>query len=118
MTDHRAVREAIAKVVPGYEAVATIDATRREFQVAGRTFHEPRFATPSGKARTAVPELPAFRPGPGEFRLMTLRSEGQFNTVVYEEDDLYRGVTGRDVVMLSASDGARLGITVTLDAGR
>ncbi len=110
MTDHDAVRRAIAAVVPGYEAVATIGATRSEFQVAGRTFHAPVFATPSGKARVQVPRLPAFQPGPGEFRLMTLRSEGQFNTVVYEDEDLYRGVTRRDVVMMSTEDGARLGV--------
>jgi len=43
-------------------------------------------------------------------RLMTLRSEGQFNTVVYEEEDLYRGITRRDVVMMAESDGASLGL--------
>jgi anaerobic selenocysteine-containing dehydrogenase len=41
---------------------------------------------------------------------MTLRSEGQFNTVVYEEEDLYRGTTRRDVVMMSEADGARMGL--------
>ena len=41
---------------------------------------------------------------------MTLRSEGQFNTVVYEEEDLYRGTRRRDVVMMAAADGARLGL--------
>jgi anaerobic selenocysteine-containing dehydrogenase len=41
---------------------------------------------------------------------MTLRSEGQFNTVVYEEEDLYRGLTRRDVVMMAAVDGAALGL--------
>ncbi len=110
MTDHRAVREAIAAVVPGYGAIGEVDRSRREFHVDGRTFHEPRFATPSGKARARVTPLPRFRPGPGEFRLMTLRSEGQFNTVVYEEEDLYRGTRRRDVVFLNASDAARLGL--------
>ena len=41
--------------------------------------------------------LPAFAPAAGEFRLMTIRSEGQFNTVVYEDEDLYRGNVRRDV---------------------
>lgn len=124
MNDHRSVREAIAKVVPGFEALGRIDATREEFQIGGRTFHEPRFNTPSGRARASVPPLPAFRAGDGEFRLMTLRSEGQFNTVVYEEEDLYRGTTRRDVVMMSAADGGRLGlaegdpVVVTTDTGR
>ena len=55
---------------------------------------------------------------------MTLRSEGQFNTVVYEEEDLYRGNTRRDVVMMSAADGERLGlvedqsVSVETSAGR
>jgi anaerobic selenocysteine-containing dehydrogenase len=45
-----------------------------------------------------------------EFRMMTLRSEGQFNTVVYEEEDLYRGNSRRDVVMLADADARRLGV--------
>jgi molybdopterin-dependent oxidoreductase alpha subunit len=110
MTDHDTVRRAIAKVVPGYGEIAEIGATKNEFQIAGRTFHDARFPTPSGKARAAVVPLPAFDVGEGEFRLMTLRSEGQFNTVVYEDEDLYRGTTRRDVVMMSEADGKRLGL--------
>ncbi len=110
MTNHEAVRRAMAAVVPGYEPVAAIGTTREEFQIPGRTFHAPTFATPSGRARAHVTPLPSFRPGPGQFRLMTLRSEGQFNTVVYEDEDLYRGVTRRDVVMMAESDAVRLGL--------
>jgi anaerobic selenocysteine-containing dehydrogenase len=110
LTDHAAVRAAIARVVPGYEAIAGIERTRREFHVAGRTFHEPRFATPDGRARFHVVPPPAFSPGPGEFRLMTLRSEGQFNTVVYEDADVYRGNERRDVVMMNEADVRRLGL--------
>ena len=124
MTDHDTVRRAIATVVPGYEPIAEIGLTKEEFQVPGRTFHAPHFATPSGKARASVPALPAFHPAPGAFRLMTLRSEGQFNTVVYEDEDLYRGVVRRDVVMMSEADGTRLGlrendpVEVVTSAGR
>ena len=32
---------------------------------------------------------------------MTVRSEGQFNTVVYEEEDLYRGQDRRDVILMN-----------------
>jgi molybdopterin-dependent oxidoreductase alpha subunit len=110
LTDHAAVRAAIARVVPGYEAIAGIERTRREFHVAHRTFHEPRFATPDGRARFHVVPPPAFSPGPGEFRLMTLRSEGQFNTVVYEDADIYRGNERRDVVMMNEADVRRLGL--------
>lgn len=34
--------------------LAEIDASRREFEVAGRVFHEPRFPTASGRAQLAV----------------------------------------------------------------
>jgi molybdopterin-dependent oxidoreductase alpha subunit len=124
MTSHDAVRQAIAAVVPGYEAIASIGSSKEEFQIAGRTFHTPTFATPSGRARAQVTPLPPFRKGPGEFRLMTLRSEGQFNTVVYEDEDLYRGTVRRDVVMMAESDGRRLGlrendpVEVVTEAGR
>ncbi|HJQ98849.1 MAG TPA: FdhF/YdeP family oxidoreductase [Candidatus Polarisedimenticolaceae bacterium] len=110
MTSHELIRRAIADVVPGYGAIASIGLTKEEFQVAGRTFHEGVFPTPSGKAQPSVTPLPAFTVAGDEYRLMTLRSEGQFNTVVYEEEDLYRGTTRRDVVMMSEKDGARLGI--------
>ena len=41
---------------------------------------------------------------------MTVRSEGQFNTVVYEDYDLYRGVDRRDVVLVHPDDIERLGL--------
>ena len=40
---------------------------------------------------------------------MTVRSEGQFNTVVYETEDFYRGQERRDVILLHPDDAARLG---------
>ena len=107
---HQRLRQEMAKMVPGYAAIGEIDQTRREFHVAGRVLHAPPFPTGDGKAHFQVTPLPAFAPPPGEFRLMTVRSEGQFNTVVYEEEDLYRGNRHRDVVMMAAEDAARLGL--------
>ena len=59
--------------------------------------------------RYAIPELCGT--GPGQLRLMTIRSEGQFNTVVYEEEDLYRGQERRDLVLMHPDDIRRLGLT-------
>ena len=42
---------------------------------------------------------------------MTVRSEGQFNTVVYEEEDVYRGQERRDVILISPQDMQRWGLT-------
>jgi molybdopterin-dependent oxidoreductase alpha subunit len=102
------VRDAIAKVVPGFEKIADIDRTKKEFHIQGRTLHEPRFPTPSGRAKLHAHELPELLGGGGELRLMTVRSEGQFNTVVYDEEDLYRGQERRDVILLNPEDIARL----------
>jgi molybdopterin-dependent oxidoreductase alpha subunit len=105
------IRQAIARIVPGFEKLAEIDRTREEFHIAGRVFHEPRFATPDGRARLHVHELPELQgTGQGELRLMTLRSEGQFNTVVYEDEDVYRGVDRRDVILLHPDDLVRFAI--------
>ncbi|MBI4558218.1 MAG: FdhF/YdeP family oxidoreductase [Candidatus Hydrogenedentes bacterium] len=110
---HRNIRAAIAEIVPGYEAVGTIDNTQKEFQIAGRTFHQPKFATPSGRATFHPVALPRLKGAQnGGMCLMTLRSEGQFNTVVYEDEDIYRGQERRDVIMMHPSDISRLGLQI------
>ena len=105
------IRQAIAKVVPGFEQLSAIGETKQEFQIPGRTFHEPKFPTPSGKAILHVHELPDLPGGENELRLMTVRSEGQFNTVVYEQEDIYRGQERRDVILLHPDDMRRLNLT-------
>lgn len=110
LRSHARLRDEIAKVVPGYEPLDRIGRVNGEFQIEGRTFHVPKFATADGNAAFHVTPLPEQRSREGEFKLMTLRSEGQFNTVVYEDEDLYRGNTHRNVVMLSASDAKKLGV--------
>jgi molybdopterin-dependent oxidoreductase alpha subunit len=105
------IREAIAAVVPGWEAIRDIAETKKEFHIPGRILHEPRFPTKSGRARLHVHSLPQLEGGPRELRLMTVRSEGQFNTVVYEEYDLYRGQDRRDIVLLHPDDIQALGLT-------
>jgi molybdopterin-dependent oxidoreductase alpha subunit len=112
MEHHSDIRKAIAAVTPGYEEVATIDGAGSEFQIPGRTFHEARFATESGRARFHTATIPDAPPlAENEVRLMSVRSEGQFNTVVYEEYDLYRGQERRDVLLMSESDMQRLGLS-------
>ncbi len=105
------IRDWIATVVPGYSPLRDIDQTKTEFQIAGRTFHEPKFSTPDGKAVLHRYELPDLAgTGDKQLRLMTVRSEGQFNTVVYEEEDLYRGQERRDLVLMHPDDLKRLGL--------
>jgi len=108
---HDSIRELIADLIPGYEPVAEISRTKQEFHIAGRQLSARSFPTPTGKAKfhaVPLPQLPEL--GDHQFRLMTIRSEGQFNTVVYEDEDLYRGQTRRDIILMNAEDIRRLGL--------
>ena len=110
---HESIRGLIADLVPGLEPLSDIDRTRREFHIAGRRLETPNFPTPSGKARFHAIELPdRSHEQSRQLRLMTLRSEGQFNTVVYEEEDIYRGQDRRDVILMNPTDIRRLGLAV------
>ena len=109
---HCHLRQMIGQIIPGYEKITNIDRTREEFQLDGRTFHTPRFNTPSGKAQFAVHAIPSLAGSGQQLRLMTVRSEGQFNTVVYEEEDIYRGQDRRNVILLNRADIERLGLRV------
>jgi molybdopterin-dependent oxidoreductase alpha subunit len=117
------VRELISRTVPGYQAIAGIDASHREFEVAGRVFQGPRFATASGRAQLAPTPLPKLTlPGPEHFgglapeekglvlSLITARSYGQHNTVVYKPGDSYRGMPHRQTILMNPADISASGL--------
>ena len=109
LMSHNEIRKLIAEVVPGWQEIATMDVTKKEFTVAGRLFHTAQFNTKTGKAIMHQTPLPAVQAS-DEFRLITLRSEGQFNTVVYEEYDIYRGMPHRFCILMSKDDASRLNV--------
>ena len=111
LRDAENIRQLIAEAIPGYRDIGTITGSGGEFQIAGRTFHEPHFTTESGKANLHTFTLPELKGTGQELRLMTVRSEGQFNTVVYEEEDYYRGQTARDVILVHPDDIAARGLS-------
>jgi molybdopterin-dependent oxidoreductase alpha subunit len=110
LQSHRAVRQLMADLIPGLEPLQHLDDNKSEFHIPGRLLHTPRFPTPSGKAQFHAAALPSLHHSAGTLRLMTVRSEGQFNTVVYEEEDIYRGQERRDVILLNTTDIERLGL--------
>jgi molybdopterin-dependent oxidoreductase alpha subunit len=67
-----------------------------------------------GKANFFCPSslsATGFEDRDGVFRLMTLRSNDQFNTTVYGYDDRFRGISGaRDVVLINPHDMESLGL--------
>jgi molybdopterin-dependent oxidoreductase alpha subunit len=98
-----AIWEAIGKTVPGYKNMIDND-DPAEFQIANRTFHEPVFATADKRANFRVREIPVFPEKTNMFRMMTVRSEGQFNSIIYEKEDIYRGINERRVVLMNKND--------------
>lgn len=113
LESHEAVRQLISELIPGMEPIKDIGKTKKEFSIAGRALDAPQFPTPSGKAKFHTVAIPPSHTDQGpELRLMTIRSEGQFNTVVYEEEDLYRGQDRRDIILMHKDDIARRGLKV------
>ena len=105
---HSELRKAIAQVVPGMEDLATIDVAKREFHIRNRIIHTPDFNTPDGRAHFVTHPLPHADDKP--FVLSTMRSEGQYNSIVYEEKDSYRGTKTRWSILMNADDMKTLGI--------
>jgi molybdopterin-dependent oxidoreductase alpha subunit len=78
---------------------------------------ERQWKTKTGKANLIPPKsLREDRDMPAEgsdiFRMITLRSNDQFNTTIYGYDDRLRGIRGtRDVLLMNRNDIVRLGLT-------
>ncbi|MBO1076242.1 FdhF/YdeP family oxidoreductase [Roseomonas marmotae] len=71
----------------------------------GNSARERIWKTKSGKAEFTVAKpmsATGFEDAPGRFRLITLRSNDQFNTTIYGYSDRMRGIEGtRDVVLIN-----------------
>ncbi len=73
---HRNIRDAIAKIIPGMEELASIDVAKREFHVNHRVLHTPEFKTESGKAHFRTSTIDSTEIQTRPCRLSTVRSEG------------------------------------------
>ena len=101
---HNAIRTAIAATIPGMTALADIGITKSEFTIDKRLFHKPVFQTATGKAEFRVNPLPLQISSDFPFLLASIRSEGQFNSIIYEESDSYRGTDTRWSVLMNDDD--------------
>lgn len=105
LKSRKSLRKTIASVVPGMEELADIDVAKKEFHIRNRLLHKPEFFTRTGKAHFIVQDLPQqIESEKFPFRAMSVRSEGQFNSIIYEEEDSYRGIKHRWTVMISPAD--------------
>jgi anaerobic selenocysteine-containing dehydrogenase len=107
LRNHDEIRAVMARTIPDYSQVSEIGKTRKEFHVEGRVRHERCFLFSDGRARFSVVGTPSDDLDQDELHLMTIRSEGQFNTVVYEEHDRYRNQKSRNVILMNAEDIAK-----------
>jgi len=115
ISDYSRVRTAIENTYPEIFA----DFERRMWQPGG--FQRPIPArqriwkTPSGRAHFVIPtamdaDPDMAQPGANVLRLLTIRSNDQFNTTIYGYDDRFRGIHGtRHVLLIHPQDIARLG---------
>jgi anaerobic selenocysteine-containing dehydrogenase len=71
--------------------------------------HSPNFNTIDGKGHFADICSTPYIAATG-YTLTTVRSEGQFNSVIYEDEDVYRGTTTRWSVLMSPDDMATLNL--------
>jgi len=102
--DYNLIRDAISRVIPGFENFNARLAKERFFYLPNAA-RQRNFKTSSGKAKLTVCPVPNHDLKPGEFLLTTIRSHDQFNSTIYGLNDRYRGVFGgRRVLFLNPLD--------------
>lgn len=108
---HQSIRKAMSEIIPGFAGIAAIEEAGKGFTIEGRVKHQPEFDTPEGKAIFPEVFIPVHKKlESSEFRMMTVRSEGQFNSVIYDEEDAWRGSKERNVVFMNPEDISALGL--------
>ncbi len=118
MTDYAEIRKEISETLPD----SFWDYERRMWEPGGFQRDLPvkrrEWRTKTGRANFVTPDgldedldMPSV--GLDSLRLMTLRSNDQFNTTVYGYDDRFRGINNtREVVLMSRLDIGRMGLKV------
>ena len=104
------LRTAIANIVPGMEKLKDISVARKEFHITNRILHTPNFKTSNGKAKFTTLTAKV-KSANKEYPLMlaSIRSEGQFNSIIYEESDSYRDTQNRWSILMNPIDIKMLG---------
>ncbi len=102
---HNSIRAAIAATIPGLEKLKDIAETKQEFTIGNRLLSAPVFPTRNQKAAFKIHALSDNVINTDfPFMLASIRSEGQFNSIIYEESDSYRGTDSRWTVLMNAED--------------
>jgi molybdopterin-dependent oxidoreductase alpha subunit len=103
------IREDIARAIPQYAGIDHLTKEGDQFQWGGpHLCWGWRFDTPDGKARFSAVKPPAMVVPEGMFLAATRRGR-QFNSMIQGKTDTLTGA-GRDAVLISEADAARLGL--------
>jgi molybdopterin-dependent oxidoreductase alpha subunit len=109
---HNNIRASIAATIPGMSELKDIATTKKEFTIQDRLLSKPEFKTSNGKATFFVHQESApITSNEYPFLLASIRSEGQFNSIIYEEIDSYRGTDTRWAVLMNCEDILALNIS-------
>lgn len=107
--DHRQIQQWIAETIPGLSALGQIQHSRQEFHIEGRLFDAARLAARPLLFARLQPAPQRVNPA-YPMRLASIRSEGQFNSIIYEQRDSYRGADSRHCLLMNAEDLADLAL--------
>ena len=114
VADYSTIRDAIEETYPAIFK----EYNKRLFTPGGvwkgNKASERVWETPSKKAEFLTPgdiSATGFKDADGRYRLITLRSNDQFNTTIYGYHDRFRGIKGtRDVLLMHEADIAAAGL--------
>lgn len=110
--DYDAIRDAIARVIPGFADFNARIRNELSFLLPDPPRDTRSFPTASGKAQFQPHPVELLEVPAGRLVLQTLRAHDQHNSSIYGLDDRYRGVfQGRFVILINPDDLAALGLT-------
>ncbi len=110
LPDAASIRADIARTIPAYAEIATLEKKGDQFQWGGpRLCDGGEFPLPGGKARFRAFDPPDLRPRAEDELYLTTRRGKQFNSIVQKDVDQLTGAA-RDHVLMSRADMDRLGL--------
>jgi molybdopterin-dependent oxidoreductase alpha subunit len=107
--DTQDIRKEIESVCPTYAGVSALRRKGDQFQYGGRRLLEQGFATPDGKGRFSVVELPQTVNRRDTWFMLSTRRGKQFNSMVHSEIDPLNGAE-RDHILISFDDAELIGL--------
>ena len=105
-SEHRDIMDAIKKLLPDFDINNQIHTENN----SSLGMDDERIVNYSYELRTPNQTDWEKKHTPNAFNLSSVRSEGQFNTMIYDEADVFRKQTSRNVLYISAEDIHKLGL--------